>query len=321
MTDASSNTSTSRHRHAVFITCDENYFPYTLFLASEIAMAFPQRRFDICIIHSGEAPHHPLAAQHDLRLIPFSQQDRLDGLQTNRHLSIAAFQRIAVPEMLKDDYDRLLYLDVDIRYQRGDLHKLFEIDLSGHPVAAVLDPYQHRKMGRCMTEFKAAGLDNTRYFNSGVMLIDVKAYLEQDICERALEFAQRNDPKLSVQNDQSALNLALYDNWVELGPVWNWPACHHYISYRHFVDPCFLHYMGKRKPWNDVSGYHAAIDVNAYSRFIKTHFPERFSSLPTRHVHDKHAWKWPLLFLRQVKDYYRIRPYLTRFSEDDFELK
>lgn len=293
MSDASTPRISAVHRNAVFITCDENYFPYALFLASEISQAIPERKFDICIVHEGNAPSHPLIQMHDLRIIPFSMQDRLTGLSANRHLSIAAFQRILVPGMLQNDYDRLLYLDADIRYQRGDLHELFELDLCGHPVAATLDAYQHRKMNRHMTEFKAAGLKPARYFNSGVMLIDVKAYNDQKICERAMEFAQRNDPKLSVQNDQSALNLALYDNWLELGPVWNWPAGHQYVSFRHFVDPCFVHFIGKRKPWNDASGYHAAVDANAYRRFIQTHYPERLSTFPARHVHDKGAWKWP----------------------------
>lgn len=311
----------AKHDNAVFITCDENYFPYTLLLASEISEAFPDRTFDICIVHEGRAPDHPLIAEHGIRLIEFDQQDRLKDLTTNRHLSIAAFQRILVPGMLADDYQRLLYLDVDIRYQRGDLEELFKIDMKGHPVAAVLDPYQHRKMSRYMTEFKAAGLENRRYFNSGVMLIDVQAYNSQNICEKALEFAQKGDPKLSVQNDQSALNLALFENWLELGPVWNWPTCHHYVSFRHFCDPCFLHFMGKRKPWNDTSGYHAAVDVNAYKRFLKAHFPDLSAKFPSRNVHTTHSWKWPLLFLRQVKDYYRIRPYLMRFGDDDFEVK
>lgn len=311
----------AQHRNAVFICCDENYFPYTLFLASQIAKAWPERRFDICIVHDGPAPHHPLMDEHALRIIPFDRHEKLDGLSTNRHLSIAAFQRILVPEMLQDDYDRLLYLDVDITYRRGDLHRLFDLDLKDHPVAAVLDPYQHRKMSRYMTEFKAAGLANTRYFNSGVMLIDVAAYLAQGIADKSMEFARKGDPKLSVQNDQSALNLALYDNWLELHPCWNWPTCHHYVSFRHFADPCFLHFMGKRKPWNDRDGFHAAEDVAAYRRFMAEHYPDKLSTMPARHVHDKHAWKWPLLFLRQIKDYYRVRPYLMRFGDDDFEVK
>ena len=308
-------------RNAIFMTCDENYFPYTLFLASEISKGTPDRNFDICVIHDGDAPHHPLMDIHNIRLIPFDQSEHLAGIEVNRHLSIATFQRIFVPEMLREDYDRLFYLDTDILYRRGDINRLFEMDMRGHPVAAVLDTGQHRKLSRHMTEFKAARLPRKPYFNAGVMLIDVAAYIDQDIAQKAMGFARIDDPKLTVHNDQSALNLALYDNWLELSPVWNWPTFHHYISYRHFADPCLLHFMGKAKPWNDAMGLHAAQDVNAYRRFVAEHFPELLATFPVRKVHDGQSWKWPALLLREAKDYRRIRPYLMRFSDDDFEVK
>ncbi|PIE09135.1 MAG: hypothetical protein CSA73_00085 [Rhodobacterales bacterium] len=308
------------HRHTILMCCDDNYFPFATLLARQIADAFPQRTFDICILYSGAFPDHPIVQQLDLRLVQFQFPEAWQGLSTSNKITLATYLRIIAPRLLAEDYDRILYLDSDIYYHRGDLPALLSADLGGHPVAAVRDNFQHRDMTKPMREFKAAGLEQARYFNAGMLLMDVPQYLAQDIEGKAFEFTAMDDKDICFKHDQSALNLALHNNWAELPPVWNWPCFHRYFFLTHFTDPCFIHFLSSRKPWRDVNGIYSVEHVRIIHDHLAAHFPDVAKTMPERPKPGANFGKWLWIFIRHALDYRRIAPYLNRFS-GDFDIK
>ncbi len=308
--------SKARHDSAVLMACDAKYFPYATLLADQIAQAHPNRQFDICIMSHEDLPACTLVKKHGLRVLQFDMPASWASLATSKKITLAAYQRIIAPATLQADYRRILYLDSDMIYRRGNISALLQLDIADRPVGAVLDNLQHRSPRRLPREFKAAGLGHGKYFNSGVLLIDVETYLAQDIEAKAFGFANSDKPDTLWKHDQSALNCALHNNWAELAPVWNWPSFHRYFFFSHFTDPCFVHFLSSRKPWRDQSGIYPRSFVKIYENHLKAHFPDLAAKMPPANLPSQKFSLWAVIYLRHLVDFRAMMRYLARFRTE-----
>ena len=89
---------------------------------------------------------------------------------------------------LVDMPDKLLYLDVDIMFNR-DIHMLYDIDIEGYEYAAARDHY-----GKYLV--------SPNYINAGVLLFNMKKMRETGILQKARELIKT---KKLMFADQSAL--------------------------------------------------------------------------------------------------------------------
>ncbi|MCC5985946.1 MAG: glycosyltransferase family 8 protein [Rhodobacteraceae bacterium] len=261
------------HRHAIYLCCDARFFPYALFLIDQIATRNPARDFDLVLMSSTTLPTHPLLETHDVRVVQIDLDELDIKLPVDARISLASYLRIFGPGIFADDYDRLLYLDADIFYQRGDLSKLLRRDMQGFAIAGVRDLPQMRKPRRVPDDFKVMGLPQAKYFNAGVMLIDVPQWQADRIEARALEFAARMGDKLKLQ-DQSALNGIVQGQWLEMSPVWNFIYQQQTMFFSSMFDVCFYHFVGRRKPFMGSYGGVPMRFTEPYRRFMAAHFPE-----------------------------------------------
>lgn len=173
-----------------------------------------------------------------------------------RHVSTAALYKFNLPEIL-NDFDKALYIDSDIVIQK-DLSKLLSIDLSDNYVAAV-ESFSAPQYIDNLYE----NLNIKYYFNSGVMLLNLKLMRENDITEKLIDY------KLNGWNhfmDQDALNAVFGNKVVLLSPYYNLQ----FTSVCRFsakelcklydvpivnrwgnlcLDSYILHYNSKEKPW------------------------------------------------------------------------
>ncbi|MGV8956001.1 MAG: glycosyltransferase family 8 protein [Cypionkella sp.] len=260
----------ARKDRAVYFCVDAKFYPFALFVADQIATKYPQREFDLCLISAEPLPNHPLMQQHDIRVIQIDAQVWGSRLPADERISFAAYLRIMAPDLLSADYRRMLYLDADVFYQRGDLNRLLDLDLGGRAVGAVRDMVQLRKPDRVPEDFRPFNLPFGKYFNSGVLLIDVAAWTAQQVTKNALDFAANNALKL-MAHDQTALNVTLRDNWAELSLVWNYEYSHQTMYFMAFFDVCFVHFIGRRKPFNGSYGGFPRRFTEEYRRFFATH--------------------------------------------------
>jgi len=179
------------------------------------------------------------------------------------HLSKAAFLRLAMGRLLPSDLDRAIYLDSDVLVVQ-DLVPLWETDLDGNVVGAVRDfmtPLigQPDALDFCVP---AMGLDPTApMFNSGVLLIDIKRFLDEGVETACIQYFDRWREQRRYA-DQGALNIVLARRWNRLPFRWNLQV----TAWRHFqqhpslspdelaeiraTDPAILHFSGAMKPWN-----------------------------------------------------------------------
>ncbi len=134
---------------------------------------------------------------------------------TSERIPKTAYYRIAIPELFRgSQIERLLYMDCDM-IALDDVAKLWTVDLGENIIAAVEDAGFHQRL-----EKMAIPAESMCYFNSGLLLIDVKKWLNLDVTTKVLRFIEENPDKLRF-HDQDALNAVLHDRWTLLHPKWN----------------------------------------------------------------------------------------------------
>ncbi len=144
------------------------------------------------------------------------EPDRVAGLPAMEHISVTMWHRIFLPELLPGT-SRVLYLDVDTIVQ-DRLDPLWDVDLDGKLGGAVTNVFPraaHDIPGQI--EMERSG---QRYFNSGVLLMNLELMRQECFTERLLDYVGANADKLGWP-DQDALNHLMGPRSVPLHPRWN----------------------------------------------------------------------------------------------------
>lgn len=150
--------------------------------------------------------------------------------------------RMFIPHFIPQHIDKIIYLDVDMILMK-DISELWNIGLGDHVVAAVQDSYVqtfgHSWVG--IRNYEALGFaPETKYFNSGLLIINTKKWREENCAEKVMKCISEND-KFTNFPDQYGLNVILSSQWLQLDSRWNTfasDAC---------KDPFLIHFIG-RKP-------------------------------------------------------------------------
>lgn len=188
---------------------------------------------------------------------------RVDSVKTLKHGFPAAsmYSVIAPQNSLFDEAERIIYLDADTLV-RGDLRDLLSISMSGS-VAAVADAHVSLMgMPSMWRAWREEGVSPTApYLNTGVMVIDVGRWRDQELTDRVLQLLTRYELPCV---DQDALNLLLAGNFDRLQPRWNLMPYHlmrllrtcdlietDESLERAITDPAIVHYHRSflGKPW------------------------------------------------------------------------
>lgn len=301
---------TPGHRKAVVLCVDQAYLPFALFLMRQIDFHEPDRTFDFVLMSDSELRIPAEFSELKIRVLPPLANTDYEE-QKITHLSRSTYLRLWAPGALAADYDRILYLDADMFADAGGFSRLMETNMQGLPIAAVRDVQQWYRPKRDVEEFRRAKRKGRRYFNGGLLLIDVAQFIEQDILNQALEIA-RSHPEWVRHHDQSLLNLAVDGKWLELSPVWNWQWPIKYPLYGDWTGARLHHFIGWYKPWADRNGLCAARFTTSYETFLIRHFPETpraLSEKPSLLEGGKRYWKTILRF-------FALRRSLLRYLRD-----
>lgn len=309
----------ARFDKAIVLTADNNYVPYALFLIDQIATAHPDRDFDFCLVTQDNITPHPLIEKHSIRVCKITKLEAEDHLPALDHIPIATFLRIFTPGILGDDYRRLLYLDGDMFYLRGNLSDLLDVDMGDHAVAAVMDPVQYRHMDYTPKDIRTLGLGHFKYFNSGLQVYDTARFNKNGHADAAVKLVKENPGKILLL-DQTALNAVLKGNWAELSIVWNWIYGFRTIYYAELYNPAILHFTGRRKPWNHLNGEYPAKYSEAYRAFFKKNYPDLHAAMPPCAKPSSVKRGHLRYFLTHIIGLRHFVPNVDRF-ENDFDIK
>lgn len=155
------------------------------------------------------------------------------------------FYRFLIPERLAH-LERVLYLDADLLVL-SRLDALFHADLSGYCMGLVPEFFEEEGKRR----LRDAAI--SRYYNTGVILFDVRRFRTLDVLSRLRQAATSRRVPL-VLPDQDVLNMSCQDQIYPLPFIFNaqlQPASTRNLA---AVGKCFeriviLHFTGNFKPW------------------------------------------------------------------------
>jgi lipopolysaccharide biosynthesis glycosyltransferase len=262
---------------AVAFCCDRNYLHLALFTIRQIVFHNPVRSFDFVIASRDDLAVPDWAKPfgitiHRLGDLPAAAEaGRYQG-------SVAPLYRIMLARELGDRYRRILYVDCDMFVEGGDLNRLLEVDIGPHPLGAVLDAPFMFQTNYQAREYAALGRPAAPYANTGLQLIDTKAYREQEVERRSFDVCTAH-PATIIYADQSLTNIALYGKFAQLAPCWNW-QCNTRLPLVPNRYPVFLrHFIGTLKPDRSTS---TTIEVRynqAYRDFLQQFMPELLPQL------------------------------------------
>ncbi len=181
-----------------------------------------------------------------------------------------SYSRLFLDRLLPEEVERVIYLDGDVLVM-GSLKKLWEMDLKDKCCAACMDcvsePYY--KLFKIKTE--------NRYCNSGLILMDLKAWKEKKIGERVKRYVQKNNGYVFFM-EQTVFNVVLQNEIVFLPFKYNVSSLVQVLSYNdlmklrkplHFYsskevdeakkDPVIVHMTGFfyviNRAWNEVTNH------------------------------------------------------------------
>jgi len=150
--------------------------------------------------------------------------------------------RIFIPHFIPERYDKIIYLDVDMILMR-DISDLWNIDLGDQMMAAVMDPRLKvfsNSWGGILNYKELGFAPDTKYFNTGILVINNKKWREEDSAVTVVKCISDNE-KFANYPDQYGINIVMANRWVELDSRWN--------SFADTIceDPFLIHFIG-RKP-------------------------------------------------------------------------
>lgn len=249
-------TSLSTKRIDVAFGFDADYAPHAAATLASLCAHHDQSRLRIILLSSEVTPQlrrqfQGVAPRAEFIWIEVRDED-FPQFERRGHLNRSTLFRLGLEQLAPADVTRVVYLDADLIVLR-DVQELWQFDLNGAPVAAVIDALIDadefsRKWGLA---------DGNEYFNAGLLVIDLERVRKQKLFSAALQFLAQNIEDLPFL-DQDALNWACWGHWVRLPISWNVQQYMAMPQLTMFVpetrrlgqsSPSVVHFTGPDKPW------------------------------------------------------------------------
>lgn len=186
----------------------------------------------------------------DVRTI---ETDRLRGLKVRPPFPVSMYFRFLLPEILNEE-EKVLYLDCDI-IVRHSLSDMYNMDLTEKACAVVIDQHCDDVLMQNNVRISSS------YFNSGVMLMNLDYWRNNNIANELIDFIY-NNPERCIYPDQDALNIVLDSKVEYMNPTYNfqhyWAVSFHmsktsYLRHKEIIeaseDPVIVHFCSQ-KPWH-----------------------------------------------------------------------
>lgn len=267
----------------IFAITDDYSRPLAVLLASLLENSKSGAAYEFIVLHSSvneknQALLHTLCRRYknaacrflDMRPVIGERDLRkyLSPRDNYTYIPVETYYRFFIPEIFPQ-YDKVLYLDADMLVL-DDLGGIIAEDVSDVYVGAVRDCFMANNILRGRRPEtqpgwtfhtyleRRLGMRADRYFNTGLLLLNLQAMRRDNITEKLWDFVNAESP-LEFQ-DQDALNAVLgsrvkllEDKWNVFGPMLalakrSAPEKQRRLlaAYEH---PAVFHFVGRDKPW------------------------------------------------------------------------
>ena len=251
----------------IFFSTDDNYIPYLdVAISSLIANASREYDYRIIVLNTGLTEGNVAKVKMNERpgfSIDFIDiSDRVENIKSHfknvYHFSIVTYYRLFIGSLFPQ-YDKIIYLDCDL-VVLGDISELYNVDLGENILGAAPEMFvQTTAEFRAYAE-TALGVDPDGYINAGVLLMNMKAFRENDIEGKFIRLITEYDFDL-LDPDQAYLNYLCLGRIHTLPNGWNKEP---------MPIPCegaknIVHYALYKKPWQ----YDEVIDGDYFWDYAK----------------------------------------------------
>lgn len=238
----------------VFYACDNAFVRFTaISLFSMIKNADPDRRYVVHILHTDVTEENQamllanVAAENcEIRFEEVKDRIREIGgnLPIRHYYSLTTYYRMFIAEMFPQ-YDKVLYIDSDTIVQ-GDISQLYDIEIGDNLVGAAVEQVMVQTDVYGTYCEKVCGIDRTRFFNAGILVMNSSKMREENLLDRFKELLYTY--RFVVTQDEDYLNVLCKDRVHYLPGKWN-VAIYGEIPYKKEEIGIF-HYVMVSKPWH-----------------------------------------------------------------------
>ncbi|MBQ3762707.1 MAG: glycosyltransferase family 8 protein [Clostridia bacterium] len=236
----------------IFFACNDKYVPYLdVALISLIAHTSPENTYRITVLKNAISERNQaILKRHETDNVTIDFFDVKEMLEPIRkqlpdrfYFSVDAYFRLFI-ETSFPQYDKAIYLDSDVIVLH-DVAELYDTDVGGYLLAAAYE--QNTDRNPMFTNYveDIIGIPHKTYFNSGVMVMNLKEFRRFRVQERFLHMLTqyRFD---CLAPDQEYLNVICFGRVKYLPTGWNKHS---------FPEPPegelkLCHYALSCKPWH-----------------------------------------------------------------------
>ncbi|MDO5380461.1 MAG: glycosyltransferase family 8 protein, partial [Acidaminococcaceae bacterium] len=193
-----------------------------------------------------------------LRFYQITSTEGMTFVVPSGHITQAMYYRYLFAELLPPEITRIIYLDADI-ICKGDILPLWQTDLQGKVLGAVRDWGEAKSCDRI-------GLKNGRYFNSGVLLLDLKQWRQQKLTQQLFQWLEAVGDTKILWGDQDALNGVLDGEFTELPKQYNCIVINNTVL-KAAAEDVIVHYIDYVKPWHIY--YYDSDEKKLYWQYVK----------------------------------------------------
>lgn len=240
----------------IFFSTDDNYIPcLSVAIHSLEANASDENNYRIIILHTGmsllgkmelkklETDNVRISFQNISHITNKMSKDL--KLRLRDYYSETIYYRMFIPSMFPE-YEKAIYLDGDIILQ-DDIANLFNLDLKDNLVGAAID-YVVNTTPEFVTYSDAAlGLPAKHYFNSGVLVMNLREMRKARIEEKFITMLLNYNLD-TIAPDQDYLNVLCKDRVTYFSDTWN--KMPDFGKMYDISELHLIHYNMYRKPWH-----------------------------------------------------------------------
>ena len=235
----------------IFFSVDDRYLPFlAVSMRSMIDNASPDYFYRIHILNMGLDPARLAKVtemeRENVKIVPIDVSRQIEPLMKRLNLrdyyTVSIYYRLFISSMFPQ-YDKAIYLDADITVN-GDISELYRTPLGDNLLGVIRDAVAASDPTFRDYTQRTLGIPYREYFNSGVLLMNLKEFRKQEIERRFVSLLQTFHFE-TIAPDQDYLNFLCHGKVLYLDPTWNRMT----VGETEEGTPKLIHYNMFRKPW------------------------------------------------------------------------
>ncbi len=232
-------------KNLIVFTIDERYIEPFVVAIESFSVFNDVNKYEIALVHSCISDQNIKKIKNymDNRNISFivvKIDDVFKDIEVGYHFNSVIFYRLLLPSIF-DKYKKLLYLDSDILFT-DSIDELFDIELDSNILAAI-PRHEYFDIPKHIQD------KTSKYFASGLLLINVDEFIKSEVYKKCLEFLKNEKYEMP---DQDALN-SVVSKWLELDLKYGVETDFLKTSNKELQgkiqNPKIIQFSGSSKPW------------------------------------------------------------------------